>query len=565
MDSDAITPIPEEPPISSVSEDDAPPSITPRSNGTSWWFKRQPARDTMPPPPISSSDVERSSSADLELSLERAVQRCIDTQDSRGAWSVEPDPRLFDTSLVAYVLSHVESVEAAAAVERAYAWCQKQQPQDHDPIALLLDATPRRLLAGDYGSVDLRGPTLYSNLYRRKTLLLYTLALHAGVRVLSPYVPSQLKEQVKRFYDRADKIRTKQWSKVDLISVYAVLESLDGNRAAAAAAGDRLVKLQSADGGFCHNPVTTAMAFLALSVALPGSSAWVRCLQNLLAAQRPDGTWRFCTCDIWDTTLMLRAFGDHPMFARHAAPRALRFLLESQNPDGGWGFRPEVESDNDTASCALLALRDHEDDGSVHAVERGIAFILGLQRDDGLWNTWQAAEDHPVEDCVAHITAALSAFRGTHTRSIRAAQRWLEQQYQQFGRWTAGWYRSLPYSTLEVSKGLRVGHPIAYSAVRSLCALQNPDGGFPPEPGEDSTASATGLAVAALAEHYDVHQPFLRRALGYLMVGQHEDGSWSGRPEMYGPRPLTTHYQTATDAFVGFGLMAAWRRAVKDR
>ncbi len=569
MDSDPLSP--EVAPISTIpGEDDPPPSLTPRSNGTSWWFKRQPARDTVPPPPVAANEVSNEGVtdgvADLERHLERAIQRCIETQDARGAWSVEPDPRIFDTALVAYVLSHVESAEAAAAVERAFGWLVRQTPQDHDPIALLLDATPRRLLQGDVAVVDLRGPTLYSNLYRRKTLLLYTLSLHAGARVLSPYVPSLLKEQVKRFYERSAQIRTKRWSKIDLISVYAVLEALDGNRLAAATACERLFEMQSADGSFCHNPVTTAIAFLAMSVGLPESAAWRRCLRYLLDAQRADGTWRFCLCDVWDTTQIVRAYGDHPLFAKHAAPRARAFIVETQNADGGWGFRTDIESDNDTTSCALLALRDHDDDdGQLGAVDRGITYLLNLQREDGLWNTWQAAEDHPVEDCVAHITAAIATFRGTHTRTIRAAQNWLEQQYQLNGRWTAGWYRSLPYSTLEVSKGLRAGHPIGYSAVRALCALQNPDGGFPPEPGEASTSSATGLALAALAEHYDVQQPFLRRALQHVMSRQAPDGTWPGGPETYAPRPLTIHYPTETHALVGFGLMAAWRRMVKDR
>ncbi len=555
-DGDAASP-------TSSSDDEPPPSIIPKSNGSSWWFRRQGARETLPPPSFSPVDDGGAHVLRLERHLDRAVRRCLETQDARGAWVAEPDPRLFDTMLVAYVLSRVEVPQAAAAVERAFLWMEENRPQDHDPVARLLDETPRQLLLGDPRPLDLRGPTLYSDIYRRKTLLLYTLALHAGVRVLSPYVPLQLKDQVKRFYERVDRIKTKQWNKVDLLSAYAILEALDGNLTVAAEVGKRLVAFQSSDGSFCYNPVSTAMAFLALSVALPTSAAWERCLTYLLRSQRSDGTWRFCECDIWDTTLTLRAYSDHPLFAREAAPRALEFVLASQSSDGGWGFRSGVESDNDTASCALLALRDHEDDETLDAVERGIAYLLGLQRDDGLWNTWQAADDHPVEDCVAHITAALAAFRGTHTRPIRAAQRWLEEQYQQHGRWTAGWYRNLPYSTLEVSKGLRAGHPIAYSAVRSLCALQNQDGGFPPEPGEESTPSATGLAVAALAEHYDLQQPFLRRALEYLMDRQDPGGTWPGYPEMYGPRPLTTHYQTATDAFVGFGLMAAWRRIVK--
>ena len=50
-----------------------------------------------------------------------------------------------------------------------------------------------------------------------------------------------------------------------------------------------------------------------------------------------------------------------------------------------------------------------EDEAVARAVERGVAYLLGQQRDDGLWNTWQSSDDHPVEDCVAHITGAIAA------------------------------------------------------------------------------------------------------------------------------------------------------------
>ncbi len=268
-DGDAASP-------TSSSDDEPPPSIIPKSNGSSWWFRRQGARETLPPPSFSPVDDGGAHVLRLERHLDRAVRRCLETQDARGAWVAEPDPRLFDTMLVAYVLSRVEVPQAAAAVERAFLWMEENRPQDHDPVARLLDETPRQLLLGDPRPLDLRGPTLYSDIYRRKTLLLYTLALHAGVRVLSPYVPLQLKDQVKRFYERVDRIKTKQWNKVDLLSAYAILEALDGNLTVAAEVGKRLVAFQSSDGSFCHNPVSTAMAFLALSVALPTSAAWER-------------------------------------------------------------------------------------------------------------------------------------------------------------------------------------------------------------------------------------------------------------------------------------------------
>jgi squalene-hopene/tetraprenyl-beta-curcumene cyclase len=492
--------------------------------------------------------------------LERAVGYCIDKQLSSGSWQVEPDPRMFDTALVAFALSCVDRPEAATRVRDAFTWLEQQKAQDHDPVARLLDETPWRLVRGDTGPIDLREPTLYSDLYRRRTLMLYTLALHRGVRVLSPYMPPQLKELAKQAYEQLDIVRMKQWSKVDLLAIYSLLEAMEGNRRMAIQAAERLADMQSADGSFYGNPVSTAMACLALNTALPSSPAHAKCLAYLFGAQRSDGTWRFCTSDNWDTSLMLRAYVDHPLFISQAAPRAYEFLLKSQNPDGGWGFHHDVESDNDTTPCVLLALRDCEVDGSIHTVDRGIDYLLRLQLKEGLWSTWQSAEDHPVEDCVAHVTAAIAAFRGTHSRLIKKAQQWLVTRYESCGRWTTGWYRNLPYSVLDVSRALKADHPVAFRVVRSLIALQNLDGGFSPEPGENSTPSATGLAVAALAEHYDVDQPFLRKALDYLMDTQDANGTWPGKPEMYGPRPLLYHLPTNTHAFAGSGLMAAWRR-----
>jgi squalene-hopene/tetraprenyl-beta-curcumene cyclase len=546
------TPIPPHP------ESEAPPSSPAPSSSNSWWFRVGPG--SIPPPlvlEVPGATIEER----LAQTLERALQFTLDTQDARGAWVLEPEPRLFDTSLVAYVLSRVDRPDAVAAVERARAWIQGFAPQAHDPYARLFEETPRKLLNGEAGVVDLRDPGLYSNLFRRKALILYVLARHAGADVLAPYKAKQIKEQVRQFYVRSTNITMKRWSKADLISIYAILEWLDGNMPAASGACQQLARMQADDGSYCHNPISTAIAFLALTCGAPGSPTWESCLAQLLSVQSPDGTWRFTLCDIWDTTLILRAYGDHPRFVAEAAPRSTRFILETQNPDGGWGFRTDVESNNDSASCALLALGPSEDEDVSMCVERGLAYLVGRRRKDGLWNTWQSNDDHPVEDCVAHVSAALMAFRGTHTPVVKAAQRWLEQQYEENGRWRAGWYRSLPYSTREGAKGLRSGHPIAYAAVRALRATQNPDGGFPLEPGEESSASATGLAVAALAEHYDIHQPFLRDALNYLIKTQEADGSWGGRVETYGPRPLLTHFRTTTHAFVGFGLMAAWRRA----
>lgn len=58
-------------------------------------------------------------------------------------------------------------------MHRARIWLDSFSAQNHDFHARLLDETPRQLLMADAPVVDLRAPTLYGSVYRRKTLLLY--------------------------------------------------------------------------------------------------------------------------------------------------------------------------------------------------------------------------------------------------------------------------------------------------------------------------------------------------------------------------------------------------------
>jgi squalene-hopene/tetraprenyl-beta-curcumene cyclase len=498
---------------------------------------------------------------DLDAQLRRAARYCLDTQDERGAWEVLPDARLFDTGLLAYALSSVPGDAAAPAVSAARRWLDRSSPQAHDRLALVLDETPRLILSRK-GPIDLRAPALYSDVFRRKALLLYALAEHAGLEVLAPLSQEDVRAQVRAIYERRNAITLKQWSRVDLVSIYLILEHLTAAPGAASSVGEAvryLESMQAADGSFCHNPVSSAIAFLALSMASPGSRAWERCLKHLLAAQQPDGTWRFCTSDVWDTSLTIRAFRDHPLFRAEALAPAVRFLAGSQNEDGGWGFRTDVESDNDTSSCALLALRE------LVGVEQGsalraIRYLRAQQREDGLWNTWQSSDDHPVEDCVAHVVTALAPYEASHGLRLDPARDWLVRRFQETAQWSAGWYRNLPYSILEVGHGLRRAAPVAREAAASLIRLQNEDGGWPAEIGGNSRASSTGLALAALLDHFAPSEPFLRRGVRYLLETQRRDGTWPGQPELYGPRPLVYHLQTNTHAFASYGLMAAWRR-----
>lgn len=134
-------------------------------------------------------------------------------------------------------------------------------------------------------------------------------------------------------------------------------------------------------------------------------------------------------------------------------------------------------------------------------------------------------------------------------------RRWLADRWHVAGRWSASWYRGLPYATAEAAHAV-APHPVVREAVRGLAVTQNPDGGWPPEPGEESLPSSTGLALAALSLTGELPDARRWRGLNYLLRTQRPDGTWPGRPEVCGPRPLVTHFPTHTQAFVVMGLCA---------
>src|SRR5690606_15641736 len=144
--------------------------------------------------------------------LERALAYCLDTQGDTGAWQILPDARLFDTSFVAYALRSAPQHLVGSALTRALRWLEHRTAQDHHPLARLLDETPRLILR-NAKSIDLLLPSLYGKVFQRKTLLLYTLALHAGASVLSPMSPDDVRAKVRSIYERRNEIVLKQWSR----------------------------------------------------------------------------------------------------------------------------------------------------------------------------------------------------------------------------------------------------------------------------------------------------------------------------------------------------------------
>ncbi|MFH8407011.1 prenyltransferase/squalene oxidase repeat-containing protein [Streptomyces sp. NPDC018019] len=497
----------------------------------------------------------------MDRALALATRHVLATQRDDGSWLAAPAPRITETALCTVALARSPHAGAGRAAERGRAWLAGgATPQDHHPVAHAVEAALLSLALDTGEPIDVRHPSFTDRALSARSRLLQAIALHTGRAVRGGDGPAALRTLLATAV--AGRAPLKRWSRVELWSLHALVESYYGNRTAAQDAARVIAAEQAPAGDFFANPVTTALAALALQAAAPGTGATRRCVAYLLDSQLPDGTWRFATSDVWDTTLTVRTFHGTAAFDRHGLPAAVAFLVGAQNPDGGWPYRSGVESDNDTTSAALIALNGVGDLPGA-TVRAGLRHLARQQRADGLWRTWQSAGDPPVDDVVAHVVTALDQYSGRHQVPLAAARDWLTGRLDAQGRWHAGWYEGLPYATAEVLPALGApGHAGAdgHPAARALAGTRNPDGGWPVEAGSPSTPAATGLALAALERGGLLDEACWGPGLAYLVETQREDGTWPDVPLMHGPRPLLTHFPTQTHAFAAHGLVSGRRR-----
>jgi squalene-hopene/tetraprenyl-beta-curcumene cyclase len=117
----------------------------------------------------------------------------------------------------------------------------------------------------------------------------------------------------------------------------------------------------------------------------------------LLRHQEEDGSWfgRWGANHVYGTGAVVPALVAAGLNPRHVAiVRAIVWLEEHQNADGGWGEDLRSYRDPDwvghgtsTASqtaWALLALLAAGE--RTEAVERGVAYLVNTQREDGTWD-----------------------------------------------------------------------------------------------------------------------------------------------------------------------------------
>jgi len=306
-------------------------------------------------------------------------------------------------------------------------------------------------------------------------------------------------------------------------------------------------------------------------------------IEKLLAVHAHEAYCQPCVSPIWDTGLTCHALlevGGEKVTSQ--VQRGLDWLVPKQILDvrgdwiarrgdlkpGGWAFQyanPHYPDVDDTAVVAMAMDRQQNLSGRQDfksSMARAREWILGMQSENGAWGAFDADNEYyylnnipfadhgalldpPTEDVTARCLSMLAQF-GETAASSQAVERgidYLRRTQLAEGSWFGRWGMNYIYGTWSVlcalnAVGLDHAAPEFRKAVGWLVGIQNEDGGW----GEDgssykldyhgyerapSTASQTAWALLGLMAAGEVDHPAVARGVQYLAAAQGADGFWN--------------------------------------
>lgn len=284
-----------------------------------------------------------------------------------------------------------------------------------------------------------------------------------------------------------------------------------------------------------------------------------------------------CISPNWDTPWAGVALLEAGVPPNHPALlKAARYMISKEvtfrgdwavknplGPAGGWAF--EFENDyfpdvDDTIEAIHLLRRvDLPDSEKEGPIQRGIAWMLSMQCDNGGWaafdknNTSEwvnkipfsdhgACLDPPTPDITGRMLELLADFRyGPKDLPVKKALDFLNRTQEKDGSWRGRWGVSFLYGTWCVLQGLgAMGidrlSPAIRKAVDWLETHQNKDGGWGESclsdtqhrfVGSASTPSQTAWAVMALLAAGERDSISVRRGVQWLTTQQTSEGGWN--------------------------------------
>ena len=360
-------------------------------------------------------------------------------------------------------------------------------------------------------------------------------------------------------------------------------------RALAAAEKWILERLQKSDGLAAIFPpiINTLIAFRCHGYPMdhPVIEQQMRELEALEIEEGDTLRIQPCKSPVWDTTLALNALIESGMSTEHsAAQKAARWLIskevrdpgdwkiiDPQAPIGGWYFEyanefyPDCDDTAEVLKClAKVPLNETADEaGRRAAIERGVAWLLSMQNDDGGWAAFDRGCDReiltyiPFADHNAMIDPSTVDITSRAIEcltllgmprdapAIARARAFVLREQEADGSWYGRWGVNYLYGTWLALRGLRdlgedMHAPRYQRAAEWIRRHQNADGGWgelphsyddPTTRGKGpSTASQTAWALMGLFMTGDYDSPEARRGVAYLLDTQTGDGVWNDEP-----------------------------------
>ena len=285
------------------------------------------------------------------------------------------------------------------------------------------------------------------------------------------------------------------------------------------------------------------------------SPVWDTCLAQLALLESgvaPDDPM-VQKSGLWLLDRQILAGGDWQVRTRDVAP-------------GGWAFEfhNDLYPDIDDACIVVMSLMladlgESDQPKKAEAVRRGVDWMMALQSKVGGWAAFDKDNnrkymaqlpfsdfgetlDPPSSDVTAHVLEMLG--RLGYSRDYPPLQKgyeFLRREQEHNGSWFGRWGVNYIYGIGSVLPALAaigedMAQPYIHRAVGWLLDHQNQDGGWGESCGSyvdpslhgvgPSTASQTSWALLALLAAGEVSHPAVVKGVKYLIVTQREDGTW---------------------------------------
>jgi squalene-hopene/tetraprenyl-beta-curcumene cyclase len=309
-------------------------------------------------------------------------------------------------------------------------------------------------------------------------------------------------------------------------------------------------------------------------------------IEKLLVIRDDEAYCQPCLSPVWDTALtahtLLEVGGEE---CEQRCLQSLEWLRPLQvldtvgdwaatRPDvrpGGWAFQyanPHYPDLDDTAVVVMAMDRsagripEGERGAFAKGMDRAIEWVVGMQSDNGGWAAFDADNEYyylneipfadhgalldpPTEDVTARCVSMLAQL-GASTGKNNVLDKgiaYLLRTQRKDGSWYGRWGMNYIYGTWSVLCALNAARlpttaPAFRKAVGWLVSIQNDDGGWGEEGDSykldyrgyepsQSTASQTAWALLALMAGGEVDHPAVAKGVAYLLQNQGGDGFWA--------------------------------------